>query len=590
MRSSLLALKQIKYQSGQSVVLILLITLLFTVGLISLALIGHFSESFGREASRVDAVLGSKGSPIQLVLSSVHHTDFPTGNISVGKSLNLVKSSPVKAAIPIALGDSYEGFRIVGSIPAFAPLLYSAKLGKGHLATEPFDVVLGMEVAKQTGLTIGETFFSSHGLGHEGHSHENQKLKVVGIWEQTYSPLDQLLYTPLATVWNLHELHHEQDNHETHESELMNHEHENHKTSTSNPIVSSNSFTERVYSKEDWLTHTNSYSYEHDLEREITSWLILFKNPYVAFDFLRKVNRDTEFLVVSPVNEINKLFIWLGLGSKAIHLFLLLLFGIVLLSIGTVLFLLFQKRSYDLAMMRMLGKSRGFITAVWIWEMIFLLTTAILLSFLFTRIGLHFLLTTEVFAFSPPFEFSWEDILLPLCLGIAGVFVVNLLPVWYSWKIPVATTLSRLLVVLLMVLTSYLSANAQTDNEKKQHWKSWEPLSSIRYEIKNYNGEEIYWPVASTRLQKLHKTEITIRGYLILKYADFKHYEFFLSKVPESQCFFCGGSGPETLLMVTAKEEIKPTYKPISLKGILYINTSDPEQPLYWLKEAEFVE
>lgn len=144
-------------------------------------------------------------------------------------------------------------------------------------------------------------------------------------------------------------------------------------------------------------------------------------------------------------------------------------------------------------------------------------------------------------------------------------------------------------IIILTFVCNVVHLYAQSNEEKLEHWRSWEKLGKIEYEERDYNGEMIYWPVAPKELKELHKKEIIIRGFLILKYADFKHYEFFLSKVPESQCYFCGGSGPETVLMVTAKEIIKPTFLPVSLKGKIYINTTEPEEPLYWLKDAELI-
>ena len=103
--------------------------------IIALALtLSQVEEGMDRDAAGIDLVIGAKGSPLQLILSTVFHIDIPTGNISVADAGQVIAEPVVKRAIPLALGDSYKTFRIVGTNPAYIDL-YGASLSTGRLWT-----------------------------------------------------------------------------------------------------------------------------------------------------------------------------------------------------------------------------------------------------------------------------------------------------------------------------------------------------------------------------------------------------------------------------------------------------------------------
>ena len=131
-------------------------------------------------------VVGSKGSPTQLVLNTVYHLDVSPGNIPYETYRHLKeKDSRVRMAIPIAVGDHYQGFRIVGTSDSFLTQFevlpgekfqmegrafrYSEEglqkiLSGGHPEEEVFEAVVGSSVAERTGLKVGATFIASHGV------------------------------------------------------------------------------------------------------------------------------------------------------------------------------------------------------------------------------------------------------------------------------------------------------------------------------------------------------------------------------------------------------------------------------------------
>ena len=137
------------------------------VGLISLLLIlnKQLQEQFEKNLANVDLVVGAKGSPLQLILSSMYHIDAPTGNVPIqaAKALMNPKHPLIKRGIPLSMGDSHQGYRIIGTTYDLVDL-YEGKLGQGNLWAKNLEVTVGATVADKLHLHIGDTFFGSHGL------------------------------------------------------------------------------------------------------------------------------------------------------------------------------------------------------------------------------------------------------------------------------------------------------------------------------------------------------------------------------------------------------------------------------------------
>ena len=131
-----------------------------------LMLLNHQLErQFVKNLAGVDLVIGAKGSPLQMILCNMYHIDAPTGNIplKVAKPFLNPNHPFIKKAIPLSLGDSYRGYRIVGSNNDF-PNWYDAKLSSGRLPNQSLEVVIGSSVSENAGLKMGSTFKSNHGL------------------------------------------------------------------------------------------------------------------------------------------------------------------------------------------------------------------------------------------------------------------------------------------------------------------------------------------------------------------------------------------------------------------------------------------
>ncbi|MEL7373813.1 MAG: ABC transporter permease, partial [Pseudomonadota bacterium] len=216
-----------------------LLMALGTASIVLLLLVGNqLSDTMSRDARGIDLVLGAKGSPVQLVLSAVYHADVPTGNIDLAEAERWAEDPRIANAIPLSLGDSFRGFRIVGTTPAYGAL-YNAEIANGRWWSGSMEAVVGATAASAAGLEVGSTFAGAHGFTDGGHSHDSALYRVVGVLDRTGSVLDRLVLTSLDSVWDLHEPatstarskaddEHDHDEHDHEDEHGDEHDHDEH--------------------------------------------------------------------------------------------------------------------------------------------------------------------------------------------------------------------------------------------------------------------------------------------------------------------------------------------------------------------------
>ena len=286
---------------------ILLMILGVTIITLSVLVNQITKNTFTKNNPNLDVVVGAKGSPLQLVLSSIHHIDIPTGNINYKNAKKIMKHPAIKFGVPISLGDNFQNYRIVGTDKKFLKL-YDAELEIGSMWEKPMQSVIGSNVANFTKLKIDKFFVGSHGLIDTGDIHSEQPYKVVGILKKTGTILDNLIITSLDSVWNLHS------------------------------------------NQNDILKNSDSL--------EVTALLLKYKNKTSVFSFPRLINKNTSMQAASPNLEISKLFKLTGEAHKIINYLSII---IVSLSFAGILFTLLNninERKYDLAILRTLGFTR----------------------------------------------------------------------------------------------------------------------------------------------------------------------------------------------------------------------------------------
>lgn len=152
-----------------------------------------------------DAVLGARSSPLQLVLNSVFHVENSPGNVTRADFEEVQRHPSVAAAVPIAVGDNYLGFRLVGTTldlfekVEYAPGRRLTAAAPGRLFTmERREAVVGSFVASRLGLHYGDEFHPSHGLRHNEEREHSETYVVVGILEPSNTPADRVIWIPLA--------------------------------------------------------------------------------------------------------------------------------------------------------------------------------------------------------------------------------------------------------------------------------------------------------------------------------------------------------------------------------------------------------
>ena len=117
--------------------------------------------------------------------------------------------------------------------------------------------------------------------------------------------------------------------------------------------------------------------------------------------------------------------------------------------------------------------------------------------------------------------------------------------------------------------------------------KNWETLADVKYVKSQDEYGEIYVPKFGDKVQKMNGKIISLNGFIIPFEGMFEPKHIIVSSLPIAACFFCGGSGPETVAEAYLKEEIKYTAKPVTVTGRLELNDTDYDQLMYILKDAE---
>lgn len=371
-----------------------LVLLAFGVGLVSLLMLSEkqLSETFNRNIEDIDLVLGAKGSPLQLILANVYHVDAPTGNIRLADAEKVIRHPYIAEGIPLAYGDNYRGFRIVGSTPAYTDH-YEAAWAEGRGFESSFEVVVGAQAAERTGLKVGDEFFSAHGLQDETDVHTDKVFTVVGILESNGTVLDQLLLCNISTIWEVHEGHGE------------------------------------AILPED---------------REITAVLLKKRNPLAVLTIPNTI-RETNMQVALPSIEINRLTQNFGIGMNTLRAIALLIMLISFASIFISVYDNLLSRRYELALLRTMGGSRRGLFLSLLLEGGILSSGGAMLGLALSRLGLVLL----AHLVEDKFRYNWSDVgvlsdeLLLVGMAIFVGLIAAAIPGISAVKLDTSRTLSE---------------------------------------------------------------------------------------------------------------------------------------------------
>lgn len=167
-------------------------------------------ESFANTLSGTDLIVGARSGPVQLLLYAVFRIGDATNNISWQSYQDIAEHPKVSWTVPIALGDSHRGFRVLGTTPAYFDHYRYARnrpleIAEGQQFSDLYDAVVGAEVAEELGYRIGDSIIVAHGASDVSFArHDNKPFKVVGILARTGTPVDRTVHVSLEAIEAIH--------------------------------------------------------------------------------------------------------------------------------------------------------------------------------------------------------------------------------------------------------------------------------------------------------------------------------------------------------------------------------------------------
>jgi putative ABC transport system permease protein len=359
------------------------------------ALTRGIKDEFIRGATDFNLIIGAKGSPTQLVLNVIFRLDVPPPNIAYTLYDQLHDDPRIQVAVPVMLGDAYQGFRYVATTPdyfgAFPWRRKAFALAAGKFfADEPreqpsYEVLLGSDVAQRTDLRLGDRFY-------EGEEMAEHPLTVAGILRPTYSADDRAIFFSLASFWEMNEV-----------SRQM----------TVKPLTAV-------------LVRPKRLSDIPSLHRELN------------------VSPDTQAVIPSSV--LLTIFNLLSLAEEVLKMILAIVAVVVLLYLFVSMYSATLQRSRDIATMRALGARRRTILAIVLLESCTITVIGgilgIVASYAMIRLGAQIIAERGGLALTPPVFIPLQPVVL------AGVVVLGtlagMIPAIMAYRTEVAENLASL--------------------------------------------------------------------------------------------------------------------------------------------------
>ena len=283
-------------------------------------------DSFASTVSGVDLIVGAKTGSLNLLLYSVFRVGTPTDNISWKAYQEIAESKDVAWAIPISLGDSHNGYRVLGTTPDYFEHFsfgnkHKLAFVEGEAFEGVFDVVLGAEVARTLGYALGDEITLAHGVVSTSFSlHENSLFTVVGILSPTGTPVDQTVHVQLQGIEAMH-------------------------------AGSESGFGGAA-------SYDQSQLEADELEpKSITAFMLGLKSRMVTFRLQREINNHSgePLLAILPGVALSELWQMVGVFESVLRLISMLVLVAAVLGLGAVLLASVRERSHEIHLLRVLG-------------------------------------------------------------------------------------------------------------------------------------------------------------------------------------------------------------------------------------------
>ena len=328
------ALKHMATRRAKLMMTALSVVITAAVALLAYNISTQVSEGIVNTAAKFDIIIGPSGSATQLAMNTMFFTDKPLGTIPYDLVEELNDSGLVSAAIPFSMGDSYNAAPVVGTD---AWLLEGKALKRGEMFDAPMEAVVGWAVASQYGLQPGDSLVTTHGLSSDGAAHAESPLTVTGVLARTDTAYDNAVFTPVSTIWALHEHGHEhgEDGHDEHD------DHDDHEADEHD---------------------------EHGHAGEGSICAVLVRST--GFDAYSKLmsayGSRSEYLIINPNTVLREVMDNVDLSRRIVYLLcgVILVMNLFVVSVIALLSLYDARR--EIALMRLIGISMGRINRLYL--------------------------------------------------------------------------------------------------------------------------------------------------------------------------------------------------------------------------------
>jgi putative ABC transport system permease protein len=290
-------------------------------------------SSFASSVSGVDLIVGARTGSMNLLLYSVFRIGTPTNNLGWQSYKRISKESSVRWTVPISLGDSHKGYRVMGTTPNYFKF-YSfgnkqqLRFKRGKEFESVFDLVLGANIAEKLGYRLGDNITLSHGIGSTSFSkHDNLPFKVVGILKATGTPVDQTLHVSLQGLEAVH---------------------------VTKPLE----INRLIETPELTLAQAT-----HLTPKSITAIMIGLKSKMTAFNFQRQINTDNRepLSAILPGVALSQLWQTMSIFDNTLHLITLLVIISSLIGLSATLLSSIRERLNEIKLLRIIGASSSYV-------------------------------------------------------------------------------------------------------------------------------------------------------------------------------------------------------------------------------------
>ena len=366
-------------------------------------------SSFESTISGVDLIVGARSGPVNLLLYSVFRIGNATNNISYESFAEINDHENVAWTIPISLGDSHKGYRVVGTTDNyFKHYQYAGSQNLKFSAGEPFndlfDVVLGSEVAAELNYAVGDKITLSHGADRVAfQDHANKPFTIVGIMQRTGTPVDQSVHVSLQAIEALHI---------------------------------------------DWQQGAPPRPGEEvsqaevlamDLEpSDVTAVFVKLKSRMTIFNIQREINEYPQeaLMAILPGATLRDLWSTIGFAEKTLFVVSLLVFVVSIVGMIISLVATLNERRREMAILRSIGAKRGFVFSVLIIEATILTLSGIIIGIVtlyLALLGFKPVLESTMGLTLGLFSPTMTDVIYISAI-LAGAILASVIPGWRAYK------------------------------------------------------------------------------------------------------------------------------------------------------------